>query len=196
MYSGDFSKWVNSKGSVIPIYDPGSTQTQAGGGFTRTPFPGNQIPVSRFSAVSKQIIPFAQSVAPNRPGIVPGTVSWISNNYLTTGGDTESPTDKGSVKIDQNFGPNHRLNFFYNRTRYNSNPGPAGPSGLPQPLWNGQVSQYDSSLYRLAYDWTISPQMLTISPSAAISSARTAIRPTQDRTGKARCASRMRWIAT
>ena len=54
MYSGDFSKWVNSKGSVIPVYDPTTTQAQAGGGFARTPFPGNQIPVSRFSAVSKK----------------------------------------------------------------------------------------------------------------------------------------------
>jgi hypothetical protein len=159
MYSGDFSKWVNAQGRVLPIYDPTSTAAQPGGGFTRTPFPNNQIPVSRFSTVSNQILPFAQGVAPNRPGIVPGTLGWVSNNYLTGGGDTESPTDKGSVKIDQNFGPNHRLNFFYNRTRYNSNPGPAGPAGLPEPLWNGSVSQYDSSLYRLSYDWTISPQM-------------------------------------
>jgi hypothetical protein len=159
MYSGDFSKWVNAQGRVLPIYDPTSTVAQPGGGFTRTPFPNNQIPVSRFSTVSNQILPFAQGVAPNRPGIVPGTLGWVSNNYLTGGGDTESPTDKGSVKIDQNFGPNHRLNFFYNRTRYNSNPGPAGPAGLPEPLWNGSVSQYDSSLYRLSHDWTISPQM-------------------------------------
>lgn len=159
MYSGDFSKWVNAQGRVLPIYDPTSTAAQPGGGFTRTPFPNNQIPVSRFSTVSNQILPFAQGLAPNRPGIVPGTLSWVSNNYLTGGGDTESPTDKGSVKIDQNFGPKHRLNFFYNRTRYNSNPGPAGPAGLPEPLWNGSVSQYDSSLYRLSYDWTISPQM-------------------------------------
>lgn len=159
MYSGDFSKWVNTRGSVIPIYDPTSTQAQPGGGFARTPFANNQIPVSRFSTVSNQIIPFAQGITPNRPGIVPGTLSWVSNNYLTGAGDTQNPTDKGSVKIDQNFGPNHRVNFFYNRTRYNSNPGPAGPAGLPEPLWNGQVSQYDSSLYRLSYDWTISPQM-------------------------------------
>src|SRR6185437_7598312 len=101
MYSGDFSKWVNSKGSVIPIYDPTTTRTQAGGGFARTPFPGNQIPVSRFSAVSKQIIPFAQPVTPNRPGIVPGTLGYVSQNFVTDSGDTESPTDKGSVKIDQ-----------------------------------------------------------------------------------------------
>ena len=31
------------------------------------------IPQNRFSGVSKQIIPFASAVTPNRPGLVPGT---------------------------------------------------------------------------------------------------------------------------
>jgi hypothetical protein len=160
MYSGNFSKWVNSKGALIPIYDPTTTQSNAsGGGFTHAPFPGNQIPVSRFSTVTQQILPYAQAIAPNRPGIVPGASNWVTSNYITSGGDTESPTDKGSMKLDQNFGSNHHLSFFYNRTSYNSEPGPAGPTGLPEPLWNGQVSDYNASTYRLSYDWTISAQM-------------------------------------
>ena len=63
------------------------------------------------------------------------------------------------MKIDQNLGSNHHLGFFYNKTRYDSNPGPAGPSGLPEPLYNGQVADYGASLYRLSYDWTISPRL-------------------------------------
>ena len=160
MYQGNFSNWVNSKNQLIPIYDPHSTVSNpSGSGFLRTVFPGNIIPQSEFSAVSKSIIPYAMPVVPNRPGLVPGTYGYVANNYVTSGGDTESPTDKGSVKIDQNFGSNHHITFFYNRTRYDSNPGPAGPSGLPEPLWNGQVSDYGASLYRFSYDWTVSPRM-------------------------------------
>ena len=158
MYQGNFSNWVNSKNQLIPIYNPLSTTT-SGSGFVRNVFPGNIIPQSMFSAVSKSIIPFASPVVPNRPGLVPGTYGYVANNYLTSGGDTESPTDKGSMKIDQNFGSNHHISFFYNRTRYDSNPGPAGPTGLPEPLWNGQVSDYGASLYRFSYDWTVSPRL-------------------------------------
>ncbi len=161
MYQGNFSNWVNSKNQQLTIYDPMSTVTApSGSGFVRTAFPGNIIPQSRFSTVSKQVLAFASSIAvPNRAGIVPGTYGYVANNYVTNSGVTESPTDKGSYKIDQNFGSNHHLSFFYNHTRYDSTPGPSGPSGLPEPLWNGQVSNYGASLYRFSYDWTISPRM-------------------------------------
>jgi hypothetical protein len=159
MYQGNFSNWVNSKNQLIPIYNPLTTTAGPSGGFVRTVFPGNIIPQSMFSSVTKSILPYGAAVVPNRAGIVPGTFGYVSNNYVTNGGVTESPTDKGSVKIDQNFGSNHHLSFFYNKTRYDSSPGPSGPSGLPEPLWNGQVSNYGASLYRLNYDWTISPRL-------------------------------------
>lgn len=160
MYQGDFSKWVNNKNQLIPIYNPLSTTgSPSGSGFVRTPFAGNIIPQSMFSQVSVSMIPYAQSVTPNRAGIVPGTFSYVNNNYLTNGGDSESPTDKGSMRVDQNFGSNHHVSFFYNRTRNNQLPGPAGPSGLPEPLYNGQVTQYDAALYRASWDWSASPTL-------------------------------------
>jgi len=159
MYNGDFSNWVNSKGQLLQIYDPGSTRPNpAGSGFIRDPFPGNLIPVSHFSTVSKAVLTLAPAVAPNRPGLVPGTSAYVTNNYLSNSGVTETPTDKGSLKIDQNFGVHH-VAFFYNRTRYDSMPGASGPSGLPEPLWNGAISQFEASLYRMSYDWTLSPRM-------------------------------------
>ncbi len=158
MYQGNFTNLVNNKNQLIPIYNPLST-TASGSGFVRTPFAGNIIPLSMFSTVSQSIIPYADTVIPNRAGIVPGTFGYINNNYLSNGGDSESPTDKGSMKIDQqNLGSNHHFSFFlYNRTRNNQLPGPAGPSGLPEPLYNGQVTQYNAALYRVSYDWTASP---------------------------------------
>ncbi|MGH9663987.1 MAG: TonB-dependent receptor domain-containing protein, partial [Bryobacteraceae bacterium] len=99
-------------------------------------------------------------ITPNIPGLVPGTSGYVRNNYVTTNGTTLTPTDKGSVKIDQQFGSNQRVGFFYNRTSYRNDVGADGPPGLPEPLWNGQVSQFDASAYRLSHDWTLSATLL------------------------------------
>ncbi len=161
MYKGDFSKLVTSAGALIPIYDPGTTQANTtGSGSVRQPFPNNQIPLSQFSTISKEMIALAPMVAPNRPGIVPGTAGYIRNNYVVNSGSTTSPTNKTSVKVDQNFSFNHHVAFFYNRSSYDSEPGPGGPPGLPEPLWNGQVTTYDASDYRMTYDWTVTPHLL------------------------------------
>lgn len=162
MYQGDFSKLVSSNGTLIPIYNPATTQPNAsGGGYTRQPFPNNQIPQSLFSTISKEMLALAPQVMPNRPGLVPGSPNWVRNNYVVNNGSLTSPTNKGSVKIDQNFGYNHHVAFFYNRSSYINEPGPSGPPGLPLPLWNGQFTSYDASDYRMTYDWTISPRLLS-----------------------------------
>jgi hypothetical protein len=57
MKNGDFSGFVDSSGAMIPIYDPTTGQ----------PFPGNIIPASRISPVSRSLLPFIPD--PNRPGI-------------------------------------------------------------------------------------------------------------------------------
>jgi hypothetical protein len=161
MYKGDFSRWVDSRNALIPIYDTATTAANPNGsGFIRQAFPGNIIPASRISKVAQQIIPFGQAVAPNRPGIVPGTSGYVRNNYVTAGGTTTSPTTKGSVKIDHNVGNNHHISFFYNRTIFDSGPGPSGPTGLPEPLWNGSVSHYEAAGYRMSHDWTVTPRLL------------------------------------
>ncbi len=162
MYQGNFSNWVNSKNQLIPIYDPQSTAANPTGRFR-----SHHVSGQHDSAVAVQhgnarrfFLMRRARFCPTGPESFPALTGYVQNNYLTNGGDTVSPTDKGSVKIDQNFGSNHHLGFFYNKTRYDSMPGPAGPSGLPEPLWNGSVSDYQASLYRLSYDWTISPTLL------------------------------------
>ena len=161
MYQGDFSNWVGSNGKQIPIYDTASTiPNPSGSGFTRTQFTDNKIPLNRFSATSLRILPYAKGIVPNRPGLVPGTFGYVRNNYVVDGGSTTTPTDKGSLKLDENLGYKHHIGFFYNRTAYNSQPGPSGPAGLPVPLWTGQLSQFDAADYRMSHDWTISPRLL------------------------------------
>lgn len=161
MYKGDFSNWVDQSGKLLQVYDPSTTRPNPNGnGYIRDPFAGNQIPISRFSSVTQQMIPYASKITPNIPGLTPGTSAYVRNNYITTNGTTLTPTDKGSIKIDQQFGSKQRLGFFYNRTSYRNEVGPDGPPGLPEPLWNGQVSQFDASDYRLSHDWTISATLL------------------------------------
>ena len=99
----------------------------------RDVFPNNRIPASRFSEISRKIIPFAQGVAPNRQGLVPGTPQYVRDNYVNSSGSIITPTDKGSVKIDQLIGNSHRMAFLYNITRFRRDLGPAGPPGLPVP---------------------------------------------------------------
>jgi hypothetical protein len=60
MKQGDFSNFVDSTGTQIPIYDPQTGQ----------PFPDNKIPTSRISALAQTILPLIPD--PDRPGVVFG----------------------------------------------------------------------------------------------------------------------------
>jgi hypothetical protein len=159
MYKGDFSNWVDASGKQIPIYDPATQVPNGSGGFTRSVFPNNQIPLNRFSALTKAVIPYGQGVTPNR-GAVPGTSAYVRNNYIVSGGTLVTPTDKWSVKGDQMLGDKQRVSFLWNTTSFRNKPGPAGPPGLPIPLWNGQIQAWDTEAFRVAYDYTISSTMV------------------------------------
>lgn len=63
MKNGDFSNFVDAQGNQIPIYDP----------LTGKPFPGNIIPFSRFSALSRSILPSIPN--PDRTGVNFGLIS-------------------------------------------------------------------------------------------------------------------------
>jgi len=162
MYNGDFSKWVDSNGRLLTIYDPATTRPNPNGtGFIRDPFPGNIIPANRFSTVAKQYLALARSaVVPNRSGLVPGTVGYVSNNYLSPGGTTEEKTHKFSLKIDHSISSAHRLAYLFNRTTNNSDPGSSGAAGLPQPFNTFQSASFDGDLHRGTWDWVVSNRMV------------------------------------
>ena len=160
MYSGNFSNWVDQNGRPIPIYDPNTIRANpAGAGSVRDAFPGNQIPVSLFSATARSIADFGKAVQPNR-GFAPGTSNYVRNNYLVSGGTLVTPTDKYSVKGDQIIGGKQRVSFLWNTTVYRGKPGPAGAPGLPEPLWNGQVQAWDTEAFRISHDYTVSSTMV------------------------------------
>jgi hypothetical protein len=160
MYDGDFRNWVDANGQRIPIYDPATTRPNPNGpGSIRVPFENNIIPQDRFSEFSKQIMRFGRMIKPNR-GAQPGTPEYVRNNYIVNSGTILNPQTKWSLKLDQNLSTKHHLGFFMNITNYNQKIGQSGPPGLPLPLWSDQVQIFNTSAYRLSYDWTISNRAL------------------------------------
>ncbi len=122
MYNGDFSNWRDANGNLIPIYDPATTRVNPSGGFTRDPFPNNQIPLSRFSQVSREVIDLA-TMRPDRPG--------VRNNFTYTSGDQiyTNPWNKFSIKLDHNLSSKDRLGFLFHWGEVLVLPPADGPGG-------------------------------------------------------------------
>src|SRR5262245_15409471 len=87
---GIFTERVS--GQVPSLFDPATTQPAQGGGFTRQPFPGGVIPVSRFDAVAAELL--SRYPLPNLAG--------TANNYRRVGNE-QLDSDQVGLRID------HRL---------------------------------------------------------------------------------------
>jgi hypothetical protein len=158
MYEGDFSGWKTANGTLIPIYDP-QTTTPAGTGFARTVFPGNRIPLNRFSNVAKNVVQYATMV-PNYADPTGVLSPNPRNNFLALGGGRTDPWNKFSVKLDHQATKNNRLSFLYQKNRTLQLSSGDYP-GLPVPLNNDfQYGDTYTDVYRLNHDWTISPTVL------------------------------------
>jgi hypothetical protein len=97
---GNFTQTTNSAGVVKTIYDPATT-VQAGSGYTRSPFPGNMIPASRFDAVAKNFLQYYP--APNKTP----TSADINNFQDGQPGGTRWASLVG--RVDHEINSNHRL---------------------------------------------------------------------------------------
>jgi hypothetical protein len=162
MFKGDFSKWVNAAGAVIPIYDPTTQQINATtGAVTRTPFANNQIPQALIAPdASKALAVFASGaggqITPNN-GAAPGTVGYVTNNYLISAGSQVSPVNKWSIKGDHIFSGKDRISGYYGYDREKTVPGPAGPSTLPGNYTNYNDLTQSSDVFRMSWDHTFGP---------------------------------------
>jgi carboxypeptidase family protein len=155
MYLGDFSNLVDRNGNRLIIYDPATTRPNPNGtGFIRDPFPGNKIPVERFSAVAKAYIALAsKALVPNQNG-APGTFAYINNNFKSNGGYTKETTNKYSVKFDHILTGNQRVSYLFNRANDLVEPGASGPVGLPVPFNSASRDTFDADLHRASWDLT------------------------------------------
>ena len=122
--AGDFSQTRNAAGAVIQIYDPLSTTAAAGGGFTRTAFPGNIIPANRINPASAAISKFFP--APNTAG---NSITGVNNFSRTDGNDVTKNTM--SIRGDHYFNERNRL---FSRFSYDDTPFVrAAPYGTSNP---------------------------------------------------------------
>ena len=153
MWNGDFSNWVNASGQRITIYDPATTRV-VNGVTVRDPFPNNRIPVERFSNVAKQYIALARNVlVPNRPGLVPGSLGYVNNNYVSEDRSSIETTNKYSLKIDHTLNNTNRVAYVFNRTRNSLVAGANGATGLPAPFSGFSENTFDGDVHRASWDW-------------------------------------------
>src|SRR5262249_12276565 len=71
-FGGDFSNFKDSKGNLIPIYDPATGNADGTG---RTQFAGNIIPAGRISPIAKKLLSFLTT--PNIAGAPLGTPNLV-----------------------------------------------------------------------------------------------------------------------
>jgi hypothetical protein len=138
MKTGNFSQLT------VPIFDPATTSS-AGGVSSRLPFAGNLIPTSRFSTISKNILPFIPD--PTRPG--------ITNNFDFLGSSVHDDTI-WTLKFDHSITQNHRIAYFMTHRNYLDD----AIQYFPGPISYGLTNIQRPDDYRVNHDWTISPNKL------------------------------------
>lgn len=161
MYDGDFRNWVNAQNQLIPIYDPTTQTTAANGAVTRQAFANNQIPKSLFDpTVVRAINAFRSGPTPlTNNGAAPGSVNYVTNNYLVTQGTELRPNTKISVKGDHAFSGRSRISGYWGYNRSSAVPGAFGVSDLPGFYVNYNDTTRNSDVFRGSWDFSISPTM-------------------------------------
>ncbi len=106
MRQGDFSGLIDGQGRRITIYDPWSTGTN----WSRTPFPGNQLPSGRLSPTARAA--YAITPVPTMPEVNP----ILARNFFGPGVNN-SDRDPLTFRVDHNFSGKDRV--FVRGTRVN-----------------------------------------------------------------------------
>lgn len=135
--NGDFSS------SKSKIYDP-LTTVPAGTSYTRTPFPNNAIPASRFDKVGKALIDLYPD--PNQPG--------QSGNYITNPSQSLE-SNAFDIKVDHTLTPSDQIFFRYSHHGADQNV----PGALPLPAVGSTaaaLSRYPMQQFVAGYTRTIS----------------------------------------
>jgi hypothetical protein len=129
------------------IYDPGTTRADSTGRLIRDPFVNNQIPASRFDAVTSKIL--GTMPKPNH-----GT--GIVNNY-----ELRTPFRKiqqiPSLKIDHTLPNSAKLSVYWSEQITDKD---VGQDGLPDPVSQRRDLYIKSHTIRFNYDQSLTPTLL------------------------------------
>jgi hypothetical protein len=137
------------------IYDPNSVHTDtATGRIYRDQFVGNKIDPARFDQIAVKL----QSMFPAPIGANAGA---LINNYINPYPSTNKQHIP-SIKADQAIGNKAKITFFWQKT-YQDTIGGTGlqqGDGLPGRLTTSLASFVTAPLYRLNFDYSLSPTVL------------------------------------
>jgi len=140
----------NLSASTTPIYDPATGNAATGAG--RRQFAGNQIPLSRFAPVSRNLL--ALIPLPNTNGTA------LTNNYQVNQGFRQD-THTFDFKIDQKLAAEDHLSYRYSFQRTNTVQDPAFGPVAGGPGNSGATGR--NQLYNTAVEYThlFSPRLFT-----------------------------------
>ncbi len=145
MKNGDFSKFVDANGNVIPIYDPR----------TGMPFPGNIIPQSRISPLAKSVLPFIPN--PNRAG----TVFGLENNEFPAVNSIPIRQNLWAYTIDHNLSASQSIHFSQWRDTVDYPSFSSAPIVAPSNELQSQINNTEyGSGFLLNYVKTITPNLV------------------------------------
>lgn len=173
-YQGDFSRLLgpnvgtDALGRAVArgsIFDP-STFRQSGTRWIGEMFPGNKIPVSRFSKVSQNLNSILQKYYLPTVRDASGQIPLTNNMAFPTSGQPIWNHDLYALKVDHLLSNNHRLagSINYAKTpRLILDAGGLWATGTPEPggpLAKVRYRNDTGEAARISHDWTISPRLL------------------------------------
>jgi hypothetical protein len=129
-------------GRVPTIYDPATTTAVPGGGATRTAFPGNAIPVSRFDPAALDLL--NRYPLPNLPG--------TANNYRRVAPEDQDQ-DQFDIRIDHRFSENDRFFGRFSYARDVSVPVTPLPDGSGA-ITTGAIGDTETTVQSFAFNHT------------------------------------------
>lgn len=146
--NGDFSNFLDANGNLVTIFDPTTGQ----------PFPGNMIPSSRFSTVSKSLLPLLQPSSPLRTGV--GTYNGEIDNEAPFVTSTTNYNHNWGFTIDHNLTASQNIHF----SLWNQNVDSPSPGNNMFPnsneLSSSFVSQTSGRGYLLNYTKMVSSNLV------------------------------------
>ncbi|MBK9171129.1 MAG: TonB-dependent receptor [Bryobacterales bacterium] len=116
MLAGDFA----FDGLGFPVYDPATLTRLPNGDYTRTQFPGNQVPVSRFDPVYQNFLNLNPWAAPNNRNNQAFTNATGDRQALSADTVYRSYRTSFDHKIDHSFSDAHKIFGRYSLFRHRS----------------------------------------------------------------------------
>ena len=159
-FTGDLHNWVNSSGKMIQIYDPSTTTLHERHLRQRRRFPTIRFRSRNSILLRKRLWPtYSRYVKPNVPSLVPGTSAYVRNNAIST---RHRPEAEQQVEYQGRPGDHLEAENSHSCSAARGNRiwvAATRPSTLPFPL-SGNPGYNRADVYRLSYDYTISPTLL------------------------------------